>query len=55
MFFARVPPTVPSDGLLALFAKFGTVKHLNLYRRWATAKTSKGCGIVEYGSQVGAA
>ena len=31
------------------------MKLLNLYRRWATAKTSKGCGIVEFGDQASAA
>lgn len=45
-----MPPSVPYDVLLALFSKYGEVKHLNLYKRWATAKTSKGCGLVEYGS-----
>lgn len=50
VFFARVPPPVPYDDLLALFRQYGEVKNLNLYRRWATAKTSKGCGIVVYSS-----
>lgn len=48
LFFARVPPAVPYDELLALFNKYGTVLDLNLYRRWASAKTSKGCGLVEF-------
>jgi len=39
---------VPYDDLHALFSRFGTVQHLNLFRRWATAKTSKGCGTVQY-------
>ena len=48
IFFARVPATVPPEDLIALFSKYGHVQHLNLYRRWATAKTSKGCGVVEF-------
>ena len=48
IFFARVPPMVPDNDLLQLFSRFGTVKDLNLFRRWATAKTSKGCGTVQY-------
>jgi hypothetical protein len=51
VFFARVPPTVPYEELHELFSKYGTVTNLNLYRRWATAKTSKGCGLVEYTTQ----
>jgi RNA recognition motif-containing protein len=50
VFFARVPPPVPYDDLLTLFRQYGEVKDLNLYRRWATAKTSKGCGIVVFSS-----
>lgn len=41
VFFARVPPTVPYESILALFQHFGTVKSLNLFRPWASAKTSK--------------
>eukprot|EP00775_Hariotina_reticulata_P003529 gene3529-3798_t len=48
VFFARVPPTVPYESIKALFEQFGKVKLLNLFRPWATAKTSKGCGILEY-------
>jgi RNA recognition motif-containing protein len=50
IFFARVPPLVPYEHLHELFSKFGTIKNLNLFRRWATAKTSKGCGTVQYTS-----
>ncbi len=55
LFFARCPPTVPFEDLHSLFKQFGPVKHLNLYRRWATAKTSKGCCIVEFETQEAAA
>jgi hypothetical protein len=48
LFFARCPPAVPYDNIHSLFKQYGPVKRLNLYRRWATAKTSKGCGIVEF-------
>lgn len=41
VFFARVPPTVPYEAIHALFAQFGTVLNLNLFRPWASAKTSK--------------
>lgn len=41
VFFARVPPTVPYESILALFQQFGTVNSLNLFRPWASAKTSK--------------
>lgn len=49
VFFARVPPTVPYEEILELFQEFGNVVSLNLFRPWATAKTSKvrrvaGCG-----------
>jgi RNA recognition motif-containing protein len=50
IFFARVPPPAPYDDLLTLLRQYGEVKDLNLYRRWATAKTSKGCGIVAFSS-----
>lgn len=41
LFFARVPPTVPYEAILELFEQFGKVASLNLFRPWATAKTSK--------------
>jgi hypothetical protein len=41
LFFARVPPTVSYESIMELFAQFGTVLTLNLFRPWATAKTSK--------------
>jgi hypothetical protein len=44
VFFARVPPTVPYESIQTLFERFGKVKLLNLFRPWASAKTSKvGC------------
>lgn len=41
VFFARVPPTVPYESIHALFSQFGKVLNLNLFRPWASAKTSK--------------
>ena len=41
LFFARVPPTVEVDAIRALFERYGEVQELNLFRPWATAKTSK--------------
>ncbi len=31
-FFARVPPTVTSEELLAVFSKYGVVENLNLFK-----------------------
>lgn len=39
---------VPYEELHQLFSRFGTVKDLNLFKPWATAKSSKGCGTVSY-------
>jgi RNA recognition motif-containing protein len=41
IFFARFPPTVVAEELLALFKQYGDVVNLNLFRRWATARTTK--------------
>jgi hypothetical protein len=41
LFFARVPPTIPYESIMELFAQFGKILTLNLFRPWATAKTSK--------------
>eukprot|EP00775_Hariotina_reticulata_P008247 gene8247-8436_t len=48
IFFARVPPTVPFESIKSLFEQFGKIKLLNLFKPWASAKTSKGCGTVEF-------
>jgi heme A synthase len=55
LFFARCPPTLPHHELLQLFAKFGHITSFNLYRRWAKAKNSKGCGTVVYADKASAA
>ncbi|KAF6257957.1 hypothetical protein COO60DRAFT_1694322 [Scenedesmus sp. NREL 46B-D3] len=38
-----------------LFGEFGDITSFNLYRRWAKAKNSKGCGTVVYADKVSAA
>ncbi|WIA29573.1 hypothetical protein OEZ86_012066 [Tetradesmus obliquus] len=55
LFFARCPPTLPQHELLQLFGKFGHITEFNLYRRWAKAKNSKGCGTVVYADKASAA
>lgn len=55
LFFARCPPSLPYDELLQLFSAFGEVEKLNLYRRWAKARNSKGCGTVVFASKASAA
>uniref|UniRef100_A0A383WI30 RRM domain-containing protein n=1 Tax=Tetradesmus obliquus TaxID=3088 RepID=A0A383WI30_TETOB len=54
-FFARVPPTITQEQLVELFSKYGAVEDLNLFRPFAEAKTSKGCGIVRFSSAAAAA
>jgi hypothetical protein len=41
LYFARVPPTVPSEEILALFKTCGPVRNLQLYRPWRKARSSK--------------
>lgn len=48
VFFARCPPSITEDQLLEVFGKFGTVVNVNLFKRWAAAKSSKGCGIISF-------
>jgi RNA recognition motif-containing protein len=55
VFFARVHPRVPSADLLQLFSQYGVVIELNLFKRWPTARTSKGCGTVHFATSQAAA
>jgi RNA recognition motif-containing protein len=55
LFFARCPPSLPQGELLQLFGRFGHITGFNLYRRWAKAKNSKGCGTVVYTDKASAA
>jgi hypothetical protein len=41
LYFARVPPCVPEANILALFQICGPVRALQLYRPWASARSSK--------------
>jgi hypothetical protein len=41
IFFAGVSPIAPPEDLLKVFAKFGRVMNINLYRPYRGAKTSK--------------
>ncbi|KAF6253153.1 hypothetical protein COO60DRAFT_1643395 [Scenedesmus sp. NREL 46B-D3] len=54
-FFARVPPSITHEQLVELFSKYGSIEDLNLFRPFAEAKTSKGCGIVRFSNATAAA
>eukprot|EP00775_Hariotina_reticulata_P008567 gene8567-8749_t len=54
LFFARIPPSVSVDDIRAFFSSVAEVDECNLYKAWATAKTSKGCGVVMYKHSSGA-
>jgi hypothetical protein len=41
IYFARVPPCIPADEIQAVFATCGQVVEVNLYKPWASSKTSK--------------
>jgi hypothetical protein len=51
LFFARCPPLTSEEEIQSLFKRYGTVTSFNLFRRWATAKTSKGKVYAEYLNQ----
>ncbi|GBF95968.1 hypothetical protein Rsub_08091 [Raphidocelis subcapitata] len=55
VFFAKVPPSASPDEVAALFARFGGVESVNLFRAWATARSSKGCGLVTMATAAAAA
>ena len=55
LFFAKVNPSAPPEEVAALFSRFGAVESVNLFRAWATARTSKGCGLVVMATQAAAA
>lgn len=48
VFFARCPPSITEGQLHEVFTQFGTVIQVNIFRRWAAAKSSKGCGIITF-------
>jgi hypothetical protein len=41
IYFARVPPCVSLDEIREVFGSCGPIVEVNLFRPWATAKTSK--------------
>jgi hypothetical protein len=41
IYFARVPPCVALDEIKEVFGSCGPIVEVNLFRPWATAKTSK--------------
>lgn len=55
VFFARCPPVTTEEQVHKLFSQFGHVQEVNLYRRWQSAKTSKGCGFVRFSDPLAAA
>lgn len=55
VFFARVHPKVSFEHLQQLFSQYGEVKELKLFKRWPTARTSKGCGTVRFATPQAAA
>ncbi|WIA19398.1 hypothetical protein OEZ85_004018 [Tetradesmus obliquus] len=48
LFFARAPQDVTEEELTALFSEHGAVEEVSIYRSWPSAKTSKGCGTVQF-------
>jgi hypothetical protein len=40
LFFAKVPPSLSTEAVAAVFNKFGSCS-VNLFKRWPTARTSK--------------
>lgn len=55
VFFARCPPVTTEEQVRQVFSDFGQIDEINLYRRWQSAKTSKGCGFVRYKEHAAAA
>jgi len=50
LFFAKVAPSAAAEEVRRIFEPFGRVDDINLFRAWATARSSKGCGLVTLGS-----
>jgi CUG-BP- and ETR3-like factor len=46
VFFARVLRSATEDAVRALFARYGKVADINLFRAFQGAPTTKGCGLV---------
>lgn len=50
LFFAKILRTAKEDEVKAVFARFGSVHDVNLFRPFQGAPTTKGCGLVTMGS-----
>ncbi|WIA19336.1 hypothetical protein OEZ85_003968 [Tetradesmus obliquus] len=48
VFFARAPADASTEEIHDLFSQFGDVEGINIYRSWPSAKSSKGCGTVQF-------
>jgi hypothetical protein len=55
LFFAKAAPAATADDVRALFSRYGPVESVNLFRAWATARSSKGCGLIVMSSPRAAA
>jgi hypothetical protein len=47
VYFARVPPCVPVEELEQLFGSCGKIINVNLFKPWATSKTSKVRAVIQ--------
>lgn len=54
LFFAKVAPSAPPEEVQRVFEPYGGVESINLFRAWATARSSKGCGLITMATQEGA-
>ncbi|GBF89403.1 RNA-binding protein [Raphidocelis subcapitata] len=54
-FFAKVSPSAAPEEVAAVFSPHGGVDEVNLFRAWATARSSKGCGLIVMASPAAAA
>ncbi|KIZ01045.1 RNA-binding protein [Monoraphidium neglectum] len=55
LFFAKVAPSAAPEEVRRAFEAFGPVEEVNLFRAWATARSSKGCGLITMATPAGAA
>lgn len=55
LFFAKILRTAKEDEVKAVFAQYGSVHDVNLFRPFQGAPTTKGCGLVTMGSHSEAA
>ncbi|WIA39601.1 hypothetical protein OEZ86_005685 [Tetradesmus obliquus] len=53
-FFARAPADASTEEIHDLFSQLGDVEGINIYRSWPSAKSSKGCGKVQFAARASA-